>query len=130
VISVEDANAIMVSVGSSDVCALSTVGLSYIPRVNMTSRPGLAFPVMFMLSANGLYHAVAKSSFISIIPSIVCTGLMTHFAFNAKEIVTESNIEPSDSRFYGLVQLYMKLGLWNSFKGFLKTETSSYHPIQ
>jgi hypothetical protein len=121
VITREDAKAMMVSIGSSDACALSTVGLSFIPQLSMTSRPFIAFPPIFMLTTTSIYHGLCKSSFPAVVPSLVLTGLMTHFAFNAREIVKNEAINSSDSGSYGLVQMYMKLSAWRSLKSFVKS---------
>ena len=129
VITVDDAKAMMVSVGSSDVCSLTTIGLSFLPKINMTSRPALMYSPLFMITSNGIYHILAKSSFLSVLPSMAFTLLMTHFAFNARDIVKNRSIDSSDPRFYGLVQMYMKLSAWKSMKSMFN-QRSSYQEIE
>lgn len=129
VITRDDAKAMIVSVGASDACALSTVGLSFIPRASMSSRLLLAFPPIFMLTSTSIYHGLVKSSFTAVLPSLAFSCLMTHFAFNARDIVkNDEGIGSSDSRFYGLVQMYMKLAAWKSLKGLFKRP--AYQEIQ
>lgn len=129
VLSVQDARAMMISIGSSDACSLSTYAASYIPRLNPTSRKSLAFSPLFMLTSNTVLHSIFTRSPQAVLPAIVTTGLMTHFAFNARSLALNQSEDMQPNEYsYALVQMYMSGGIYNSIRSLFRRQ-SSYQSI-
>lgn len=128
VLSVQDARAMMISVASSDACSLSTLAASFVPHLNMTSRKSLAFSPLFMLTSNAALHGIYTRSAQAVLPAIVTTSLMTHFAFNARSLARNRSLDLQTTEYsYALVQMYMNGGIYQSMKSLFRRQ--SYQSI-
>ena len=118
----------LISVGSADACSLTTYAASFVPRISITSRKSLAYSPIFMLASNAVFHSIFSRSVQAVVPAIATTGLMTHFAFNARSLVKNEtlNLRPNEYCF-ALVQMYMSGGIYQSVKSLFQRQT--YQPI-
>lgn len=118
----------LISVGSADACSLTTYAASFVPRLSVTSRKSLAYSPLFMLTSNAVFHSIFTRNVQAIIPAVATTGLMTHFAFNARSLVKNEslNLQPDEYSF-ALVQMYMTGGIYQSIKSLFNRQ--SYQPI-
>lgn len=118
----------LISVASADACSLTNFAASYVPRVSVTSRKSLAFSPLFMLTSNALFHSLFSHNVQAVFPAIATTGLMTHFAFNARSLVKNESLNLGPSEYsYALVQMYMTGGIYQSIKSLFRRQ--SYQTI-
>jgi hypothetical protein len=117
VVSVQDAQSMLISVGAADACSLTTFAGTFLPRLNVTSRKSLTYSPLFMLTSNAVFHSIFTRNAHAVIPAIATTGLMTHFAFNARSLVQNESLNlQANEKCFSLVQMYMSGAIYHSVK--------------
>ena len=81
-----------------------------------------------MLTSNAVLHGIFTRTPAAVLPAVATTALMTHFAFNARNLVTNHSLNPQTKEYsYSLVQMYLNSGMWQSLKSLFRRQ--SYQSI-